>query len=319
MILAIIEHNQGTLNHQSLEILSLAKSIDRVEVAIVGENGRSICNGLGKYGVEVAHLLLHNELVDYAPAAWAKSIIQLAHSIKPDVILAIGSERGNEILAHIAAQLNLPMAANCTKIQIKENNCLVTRIRWGGSLLEEAVLKSATYLLTIAQHLYTVKGELEESAVKISEWNVDLEDQDFVGKVVDNLAPEEGKVILTDAHVVVGGGRGVGSKEGFHSLDELAELLGGAVGCSRVVTNHGWRPHADQVGQTGARVAPDLYIACGISGAIQHWVGCKSSKKIIVINTDAEAPIVSKADYAIIGDLHKIIPAINKALKQAND
>jgi electron transfer flavoprotein alpha subunit len=142
------------------------------------------------------------------------------------------------------------------------------------------------------------------------------------------LAPELGRTIVKDrgaqaagvtlatAPVVVGGGRGVGSPEGFAVLEELATLLGGRVGCSRVVTNNGWRPHTDQVGQTGTKIAPDLYIACGISGAIQHWVGAAGSKRILAINTDKEANMVAKADYAVIGDLHEVIPAISAEIKR---
>jgi electron transfer flavoprotein alpha subunit len=133
-------------------------------------------------------------------------------------------------------------------------------------------------------------------------------------QVVRREEPEGGTISLADAKVVVGGGRGVGSAEGFGDLDALAAALGGTVGVSRVVTSLGWRPHAQQVGQTGARIAPDLYIACGISGAIQHIVGCKAAKKILVINTDPEAPILSHADYAIIGDLKTIVPAITAEL-----
>jgi electron transfer flavoprotein alpha subunit len=128
--------------------------------------------------------------------------------------------------------------------------------------------------------------------------------------------PEVGKVLLTDARVVVGGGRGVGSAEGFAALEELANLLGGAVGGSRVVTNLGWRSHADQIGQTGARIAPELYIACGISGAIQHIVGCKAAKRILAINTDKDAPMVARADYAVIGDLQEIVPALVQELQR---
>ena len=126
-----------------------------------------------------------------------------------------------------------------------------------------------------------------------------------------------GGVSLTDAKVIVSGGRGVGGPEGFGILEELAGLLEGTVGCSRVVTSSGWRPHAEQVGQTGTKVAPDLYLACGISGAMQHIAGCKNSKTIVVINTDPEAPILGYADYAIIGDLHKVIPALTAAVKAA--
>jgi electron transfer flavoprotein alpha subunit len=133
-------------------------------------------------------------------------------------------------------------------------------------------------------------------------------------QVVRREEPEAGTISLGDARVVVGGGRGVGSAEGFADLDALAAALGGTVGVSRVVTSLGWRPHAQQVGQTGARIAPDLYIACGISGAIQHIVGCKAAKKILVINTDPEAPILAHADYAVIGDLKTVVPAITAEL-----
>ena len=135
-------------------------------------------------------------------------------------------------------------------------------------------------------------------------------------RITSRVEASGDKVSLTDAAIVVGGGRGVGSTEGFETLDELASLTNGAVGCSRAVTSLGWRPHADQVGQTGARIAPELYVACGISGAIQHIAGCKGSKHILVINTDPEAPILSKADYAVIGDLHEVVPAISEAIRQ---
>ena len=123
-------------------------------------------------------------------------------------------------------------------------------------------------------------------------------------------------ITLQTAPVVVSGGRGVGSAEGFAQLEQLADLLGGAVGCSRVVTNQGWRPHSDQVGQTGKRVAPELYIACGISGAIQHWIGMQAAQRILAINLDKDAPMVTKADYAVIGDLHEIVPAIIEELRR---
>jgi electron transfer flavoprotein alpha subunit len=141
------------------------------------------------------------------------------------------------------------------------------------------------------------------------EFTPDLDDSHAVTRVVDRTTAEAG-ITLTTAPVVVSGGRGVGSPEGFRPLEELAELLGGAVGCSRVVTNNGWRPHSDQVGQTGTRVAPEVYLACGISGAIQHWVGMMASKNVIAINTDPQAPMVTKADYALIGDVATLVPAI---------
>jgi electron transfer flavoprotein alpha subunit len=133
---------------------------------------------------------------------------------------------------------------------------------------------------------------------------------------MERVAADSSKISLPEAPVVVGGGRGVGSADGFAKLEDLAGLLGGAVGVSRAVTSLGWRPHAEQVGQTGTRIAPDLYIACGISGAIQHMVGCKAAKKILAINTDAEAPIMAKADFAVIGDVNTVIPAISEEIRR---
>jgi electron transfer flavoprotein alpha subunit len=143
-----------------------------------------------------------------------------------------------------------------------------------------------------------------------------LDDKMFRVRVTEHIEKIGEKVSLAEAHVVIGGGRGVGSAEGFTILEELADLLGGAVGGSRVATNQGWRPHSDQIGQTGTRIAPDLYIACGISGAIQHMVGCKGAKHILVINQDREAPILERADYGVIGDLHEIIPALINELRK---
>jgi electron transfer flavoprotein alpha subunit len=146
-----------------------------------------------------------------------------------------------------------------------------------------------------------------------------LADKDFRVRVAARVEPTGSTVSLANARVVVGGGRGVGSAEGFQALEELAGLLAAAVGCSRAVTSQGWRPHADQIGQTGTRIAPELYIACGVSGAIQHMVGCKGARHILAINSDPEASIIAQADYAIIGDLHQIIPALCAEIRKANE
>jgi electron transfer flavoprotein alpha subunit len=240
----------------------------------------------------------------YAPAAWAAAIVEAAGS---DDVVAAGSDRGNEVMAHVAAQLDLPLAANVTAVRGDE----VTRIRWGGSLLEEARIHADRKLLTAAPFAFAASDTPvpAETLTPATTGQV---------QVVEHVAPDTGgKVTLADAKVVVSGGRGVGSAEGFAILEELAGLLEAAVGCSRVVTSAGWRPHTDQVGQTGTKVAPELYIACGISGATQHIAGLKGAKTLLAINDDAEAPILSHADYAVIGDLHQIVPAITAELRKA--
>jgi electron transfer flavoprotein alpha subunit len=239
----------------------------------------------------------------YAPSAWASALIEAAGA---DDIVGPGSERGNEILAHVAAQLDLPMAANVTEVRGDE----VTRQRWGGTLLEEARIHADRKLLTAAPFAFEASNSLLQAEVL-------RPDVSGAVQVVEHVAPDTGgKVSLADAKVVVSGGRGVGSSEGFAILEELAALLDGAVGCSRVVTSAGWRPHTDQVGQTGTKVSPDLYIACGISGATQHIAGCKGAKKLLAINDDPEATIFNHADYAVIGNLHEIVPAITAELRK---
>ena len=239
----------------------------------------------------------------YAPAVWAAALIDAAGD---DDIVGPGSERGNEVLAHVAAQLDLPFAANVTEVRGDE----VTRQRWGGTLLEEARLHAPRKLLTAAPFAF----EPSNSLLQAETFRPDVSG---AVQVVEHIAPDTGgKVSLVDAKVVVSGGRGVGSAEGFAMLEELAALLDGAVGCSRVVTSAGWRPHTDQVGQTGTKVSPDLYIACGISGATQHIAGCKGAKTLLAINADPEATIFAHADYAVVGDLHEIVPAITAELKK---
>jgi electron transfer flavoprotein alpha subunit len=245
---------------------------------------------------------------EYAPEAWAQAIVERA----PEAVVAPGTDRGHEVMAHVAARLDAPLAANCVEARVDGDTLVLTRQRWGGSLLEEARLSGTPKLLTIAPH--TLAAESAPEAV--AEISPSIDESARV-RLIRREEPESGTVRLDTARVVVGGGRGVGSAEGFAILEELANLLSGAVGGSRVVTNLGWRPHSDQVGQTGARIAPELYIACGISGAIQHIVGCKAAKRILVINKDGNAPIIARAHYAVVGDLHEILPAVIAELRKA--
>jgi electron transfer flavoprotein alpha subunit len=238
----------------------------------------------------------------YAPAAWAAAIVGAVDGA--DAIVAAGSDRGNELLAHVAARLDQPFAANVTAI----DDDVVTRIRWGGSLLEEARLHGAPKILTVAPHIHAASAAVPVETLPVSD--------DGSPRVLETVSEASGGVSLRDAKVVVSGGRGVGSSESFDIIEELAALLGGAVGCSRVVTSAGWRPHTDQVGQTGTKISADLYVACGISGATQHIAGAKGAKKILAINSDPEAPILASADYAVIGDLHEIVPAISAELRK---
>jgi electron transfer flavoprotein alpha subunit len=278
-------------------------------VALARQLGDPV-HGVSVGDAQVPVAVLHVAQIEgsYAPAAWAAAVIEAADGA--DAIVGPGSDRGNEVLAHVAARLDAPFAANCTAV----DGDRIVRIRWGGSLYEEARLHGTPKLLTAAP--YALVAEPAGAPIATETFTPQLEPADTAVRVLERVEEQTGGVALRDAKVVVSGGRGVGSAAGFVVIEELAELLGGAVGCSRVVTSAGWRPHTDQVGQTGTKISADLYVACGISGATQHIAGAKGAKKILAINADPEAPILASADYAVIGDLHEIVPAISAELRR---
>lgn len=319
MILAVIEHDRGTLAPAALEGVTVAvrlaaRRADTVEALTIGASADALGVELGAYGVAAVHQAHHEVLGDYGPEAWGEVIAQSAVTLRPTAVVATGTDRGNEILAHAAARLDLPMVANCMEFAHGEAFD-VTRVRWGGSLLEEARVEVSPVLFTVAHHAVEALPADAPGAAEPRPFDAEL-DPSLARSVVTDRVDRIAGITLSTAPVVVGGGRGVGSADGFASLQELADLLGGVVGCSRAVTNNGWRNHTDQVGQTGTRIAPDIYLACGISGAIQHWVGAMASKNILAINTDPNANMVTKAGYAVIGDLHEVVPAISAEIRR---
>jgi electron transfer flavoprotein alpha subunit len=314
-VLVAVEHDRGVLAPATLEALTAARALcDRVDALTIGEAADPLAEQLGAYGVATVHRAHDSSLVDYGPEAWGEVVAQAVRSLSPAVVLATGTDRGNEVVAQAAARLDLPFAANCTHFDDGEPLAL-TRVRWGGSLLEDATLAADCKLVTIAHHAVDAEPAPTPGQAEPAVLDVTI-DPVLARSIVKGRVEREAGVTLATAPVVVGGGRGVGSADGFAPLQELAAELGGVVGCSRAVTNNGWRNHTDQVGQTGTRIAPDVYFACGISGAIQHWVGAMASKNIIAINTDREANMVTKASYAVIGDLHQVVPAITEEIRR---
>jgi len=250
-------------------------------------------------------------ILPFAPDALATALAQAADEHEASAVFAAGTERGNEVMARLAARMDLPFAANCIAAT-PGDPVEVTRLRWGGSLLEEARLHSARPLITVAPHTVAADDGPVPPEVDLHHPH----DRDMTVRVSDHVEPRSAGVSLAAAKVIVSGGRGVGSKEGFAIIEELAALLGAAVGCSRAVTSAGWRPHTDQVGQTGTKVAPEVYIACGISGATQHMAGLKGAKRIVAINSDPQAPLMLNADYTVTGDLKEIVPAISAEIRK---
>ena len=320
LILTLTELDGDELARSSKETLTFARSLADahgwdLHAVAAGEIPDTAMADLRGQGVTVTHALLHDRLdADAAPAAVAAAIIELHDHLGAGAIIGSGTDHAAEIMAHVAARTDLPLASNCTQVVPADGGWDLTRVRWGGVLLEDVHLDAPVALLTAAPHQTAATDAATPGPAEPHSFKPELEENLHVTRVVER-ASRGGGISLATAPVVISGGRGVGSAEGFGILEELAELLGGAVGCSRVATNNGWRPHRDQVGQTGTRVAPDLYVACGISGATQHWVGCMSAKRILAINTDPEAPMVTRAHYAVIGDLHELLPALVNEVK----
>ena len=323
-VLVFVEHAAGEVDRLSREALVLAGALaatvgGAVEAVLFGDGAPTVAGLLGELGVSTAHVADDARLAAYAPAAWGAAVARLVAARAPAAVIAGGSDRGHEVLAHLAARSGRPFVANVVGAT-PGTPWRLTRQRWAGSLLEDVDLTADVALLSIAPHVVPVDDAAAPLAgaapAAVTPFAPEVRERDLVARVTGREAPAAGGISLTDAKVVVGGGRGVGSAEGFGELEELAALLGGAVGGSRVVTSAGWRPHSDQIGQTGLRIAPDLYIACGISGAIQHIVGCKAAKRILAINTDPDSPIMAAADYAVIGDLHQVVPAITAEIRR---
>ena len=309
MILVVVEHDRGTMSPATWEALAAARELGETHALTIGEAADGLVEQIGVFGATTVHQVHGDVFGDYGPEAWGAVVAEAVDALHPDIVVATGTDRGNEVMAHAAARLDLPMVANVIEFADGE----LIRVRWGGSLLERCSLDAPVRLITVAHHAFAAT-ESPQTATAVP-LNVEI-DPALGRTVVRDRVERAAGVTLATAPVVVSGGRGVGSADGFAPLLELASELGGVVGCSRAVTNLGWRNHTDQVGQTGTRIAPDIYIACGISGAIQHWVGAMASKKILAINTDPEANMVTKADYAVIGDLHQVVPAITAEVRR---
>lgn len=317
-ILVLIEHDRGEAPETAYQALAFAQRLAAlaggatIEAVTIGTDADGLAVTLGRHDVTKVWQVHHDELSDYAPEAWAGALGHALRAASAGAVVTCGTDRGNEVLAHLAATNDLPLATNVVGVGPGDSDgegvVALTRLRWGGSLLEDATLRAPVWLMTCAPHAFAAEDSAGAPPV-IEVLAPTLDATAARTRIVDRVPVAAGATLATAA-VVVSGGRGVGSPEGFALLEELAGLLGGAVGCSRVATNNGWRPHSDQVGQTGKRIAPDLYIACGISGAIQHWVGMMAAKRVLAINIDPEAPMVTKADYAVIGDLHEVLKAV---------
>lgn len=315
VILVIAEQTGGVFRKVTFEAVSLARrlasDINAQVVALVGGcNVDPPAAGLAQYGADRIVVVDDPALSDYRTEAYANALTPIITQAAPVVVILGATSQGKDLAARLSARLNAALANDCVDLRIEEGRVNATRPLYGGKLLADVVLTGAPVLVTIRPNTFPALEQVGAGArEKVSAGLGELRTQ-----VVENKV-ETGKVELTEADVVVSGGRGMGGPD-YMAIETLAAVLGGAVGASRSAVDEGWRPASDQVGQTGKTVSPTLYIACGISGAIQHLAGMSSSKVIVAINKDPEAPMIAKADYAIVGDLFEVLPALTAEFKK---
>ncbi|GAB3791762.1 electron transfer flavoprotein subunit alpha/FixB family protein [Nocardioides ungokensis] len=322
MILVLVETDASGAVEVSREALTFARDLSSagggvpVDAVVVGPVPPGLREQLEAYAVRTVHKADGEGFAAFSGAAWAAAVQAAREAAGSVVVTAAGTPRGNEVLAHVAARLGVAMAANVLSFG-GLSPFVVTRQVVGGAALEEMRLDERPAVFTVAGHAVEASPAPSPGPADVVECRPMLSEADLVARVVSTDEPEPDlSGSLKSARVVVGAGRGAGSADGFADLLELTDLLGASLGVSRVVTSLGWRPHHEQVGQTGSRISPDLYIPCGISGAIQHWAGCATAKNILAINTDPDAPMVTKATHAVIGDLHEVVPAINAEIRR---
>jgi len=317
-VLCLAETDADGAADASMRALSFAARLAGtapLAAVVFGPEDQVPRDALAAHGAARAYLIEPAHTGGYAPQAWARALAGLATQTGAVAVVAAATDRGNEVMAYLGALTGLPMAANCVSaVPGGDGAYQVVRHRWAGLLLEEARLAGTPALMTVATEAVPAVTVPEPAPLPVDSYAPALNEGDLRVRATETAGHSSGASLAT-ARVVVGGGRGVGGPDGFAPLEELAGLLGGVVGVSRVVTSEGWRPHRQQVGQTGTKITPELYLACGISGAIQHMAGCAAAKHIVVVNNDPGAPILAHADYAIIGDLGEVIPALVAALQ----
>jgi electron transfer flavoprotein alpha subunit len=282
---------------------------------VLGENTDHLSADAIRYGADSVLTADDATLKNFRLEPYAAIVTQLVQEHQPALLLMGASNAGLELSAYVAAKLGVGLAPNCTSLSVKDNNVLVSRPVLSGNLIAKIELGPAhPHVITVRRRVFPPPAADDSRTGNITSVGPVLTEDDIATKV-QGFTTVSNEISLTDANVIVAGGRGVGGPEGFAPVKELAETLGGALGASRVAVDSGWISYPHQVGQTGKTVQPDLYIACGISGAIQHLAGMKTSKVIVVINKDPDAPLFNYANYGIVGDLFEILPALTNEFK----
>ncbi len=313
----VAEQRDGALRKVSFELASAARKLadqlgEEVGAVLCGAGVEAMAAELGKYGVDKVYVADDAALETYSTGGYATVIAKAVKENDPSILLVGASAQGKDLAAALVGKLATGMASDCTDVKIDGGKLLAIRPMYAGKCFGEVVVTGTPQMASLRPNVFTIVENAKAAQVV----KIDAAVGEVKAKIVEVQKEAAGKIDVAEANVIVSGGRGMKGPEGYAIIEELAGLLGAAVGASRAAVDAGWRPQADQVGQTGKVVSPNLYIACGISGAIQHLAGMSSSKYIVAINKDAEAPIFQKADYGVVDDLFKVVPEVTKEVKK---
>ncbi len=315
-IIAVLEQREGKLKRFAFEAVAAAvKLADELklekEAVVVGNEIENI-NEIGNYGISKVTHLKSEKLDNYSSTGYAEVIANYVKETDADFLLLANTSLGKDLAAYLAVKTESGLIADAVNLDTSSGELIVTRPVYAGKALVDVKFKTQKKVLTIRPNVF--------KAVSSNGTTADIEvknvDPSNLKSKVTSFKKSEGKLDVAEADIIVSGGRGMKGPENFKLIEELAETLGAAVGASRAVVDAGWRPHREQVGQTGKTVSPSLYVACGISGAIQHLAGMSSAKYIVAINKDKDAPIFNIADYGITGDVFEIVPALTEEVKK---
>jgi electron transfer flavoprotein alpha subunit len=315
----VAEQREGALRKVSFELASTARKLadqlgEEVGAVLLGSGVEAMAAQLGKYGVDKVFVADNPALEPYTTDAHAAAVAKAVKDNDPSILLLGASTQGKDLSARLVGKLATGMATDCTDVKIADGKLLAIRPMYAGKCFGEVVVTGAPQMASLRPNVFTIVENAKAGAVV--KFDPALDAAQLKTKVLEVQKEAAGKIDVSEANIIVSGGRGMKGPEGYAILEELAKLLSAAVGASRAAVDAGWRPQSDQVGQTGKVVSPNLYIACGISGAIQHLAGMSSSKYIVAINKDADAPIFQRADYGIVDDLFKVVPALTVEVKK---
>lgn len=312
------EHRNGKLSPITLELLGAARNLadelgESLTALVLGEGVSEVAEATFDYGADNVIGCDDPALANFRVEISGRVISQWIQEQEPAIFMAGASTQGRDLTAWVAAELDAGAVADGIELRVEDDRVVVTRPVYAGKLLADVYVNDGLQIISLRGRAFPQAEATGNSGE--AEWRDLSVDGDIPTQIV-GFESSEGQVSLTDARIIVSGGRGVGSPAGFGPVRELAGVLGAAVGASRATVDAGWIPYEHQVGQTGKTVSPDLYIACGISGAIQHQAGMRTSKVIVAINKDGDAPIFSLARYGVVGDLFEFVPALTAEFKK---